>query len=125
MGLTVANGRPAVSCLVPLTFSLIISFSLSASAAEERPTEDLETCVGIARVLEILANDQEDESAAEKYRVAKNKFIQESGVDKMETVGIVMSAMQSAASTREEEGISADELRKRYEQIFAEKCDQP
>ena len=120
-----ANGRPNESYLAMLIVSFIIVLSLPASAKGDGPTGDVETCIGIARVLEILANDREDAGAAEKYRTAKKKFIQASGMDKMETVGIVMGAMQSAASTRKEEGISAEKLRARYEKVFADKCDQP
>jgi len=124
-GQTLANKKSSESYLALLIVSFIISFSLPASAEYDRPPGDLQTCIGIARVLEVLAKDQEDASAAEKYRVAKNKFIQGAGVNKMDSVGIVIGAMQSAASTRENEGISAEELRARYEIIFTEKCEQP
>ena len=120
-----ANRHFSESHLAFLVVSFIISFSLPASANHDSPTGDVQACIGIARVLEILVNDQEGASAAEKYRVAKNKFIQAAGTNKIETVGIVMDAMQSAARTREEEEISAEELRARYERIFAEKCEQP
>jgi hypothetical protein len=80
-------------------------------------------CVGDAHVLEMLAIEQQDTVAAEKYRAVKNKKIKEHGLDGAKTSGILMTEMLLASDMRKKEGVNTQELKARYEKMYARYCE--
>lgn len=95
--------------------ALTLLTSISANAFDRY-------CVGDAHVLEMLAIEQQDTAAAEKYRAVKNKKIKEKGLDGARTSGILMTEMLLATEMREKEGVSTQELKTRYEKMYARYC---
>lgn len=96
--------------------ALIFFTSFSANALDGY-------CMGDAHVLEMLAIEQQDTVAAEKYRAMKNKKIKEHGLSGPRTNGILMTEMMLASEMREKEGISTQEFKARYEKMYARYCE--
>ena len=95
---------------------MVFFISFSANAIDR-------SCVGVARILEIIAKEKPDIETEQKYRDAKNLKIKEEGLNKMEAVRVILDEMAIAADIREKEGISADELSERYKKLYKENCE--